>query len=243
MSRQHIFEAGVAGEGIVSRMIQFTRTGAALSSIDLILDSDIPLQSIREVFSAHHCVKVPGFLAADLSAEILAEMRAEDFYERAYKGVSASESCLREDSAILSLLWFLVNDDQLFRLVEAVTGCPVIGSFQGRVYRFTESPDHRDDWHTDLVDNRLVAMSVNLSSDPYDGGLLQIRDATSHEILHEEPNTGLGDALIFRLAPGLEHCVTNVTGNRPKTAFAGWFKSAPDFKTLLGLHAGSRRLR
>jgi hypothetical protein len=49
------------------------------------------------------------------------------------------EACLREDSSMLGLLWFLLNDDRVFRAVEAVTGCPTIGSFEGRVYRFTES--------------------------------------------------------------------------------------------------------
>jgi hypothetical protein len=65
--------------------------------------------------------------------------------------------------------------------------------------------------------------------------MLQIRDSASGEILHEESNTGPGDALIFQIAPALQHRVARVTGNRPKTAFAGWFKSEPDFKTLVGL--------
>jgi hypothetical protein len=159
-------------------------------------------------------------------------MPPDDFYERVHEGIG-SEACLGANSPMLGLLWLLVNDDRLFRVVEAVTGCPHIGSFHGRVYRFTESPSHHDSWHDDLADNRLIAMSINLSSEAYDGGVLQIRDSTSGEILHEESNTGLGDALIFRLAPGLQHQVTNVSGSRPKTAFAGWFKSAPDFKALL----------
>jgi hypothetical protein len=222
----------------VSNVIQFTRAGAVPTSIDLVVGSDLALEEAREVFARHHCVKLRSFLTTDLSAEIFTKMPSKDFYERVHEGVG-SEACLREDSSMLSLLWLLVNDDRLFRAVEAVTGCPAIGSFQGRVYRFTESPSHHDDWHDDLVDNRLVAMSVNLSSHPYDGGVLQIRDSTSGEILHEESNTGPGDALIFRLAPELKHRVTSVTGHRPKTAYAGWFKSVPDFKALLGLRRAS----
>jgi hypothetical protein len=215
-------------------MIQFTRADPVLGSTDLVLGSDPALEAAREVFSRYHCMKVRGFLAGDLSKEILARIRSDDFYERAH-GDIGSEACLKGNSPVLALMWLLVNDDRLFRVIESVTGCPAIGSFQGRVYRLTESPGHHDDWHDDLGDNRLVAMSVNLSGHSYDGGVLQIRDSTSGEILHEESNTGSGDALIFRLAPELQHCVTRVTGNRPKTAFAGWFKSAPDFKTLLGL--------
>jgi hypothetical protein len=219
-------------------VIQLTREGAGPCSVDLVVGSDFALEKAKRVFGRDHCVKVRGFLSGDLCTEILAKIQPEDFYERVHKGAGA-EACLREDSSILSLLWVLVNDDRLFRAVESVTGCPAIGSFQGRVYRFTESPRHHDDWHDDLFDNRIVAMSVNLSNKPYDGGLLQIRDRKSGEILHEESNTGPGDALIFRLAPELQHCVTSVTGSRPKTAYAGWFKSAPDFKALLGLRRTS----
>jgi hypothetical protein len=224
---------------MVTRIVKFTRTGAAPGSIDLVVASDLALDEAGDAFSRNHCVKVRGFLSGDLAEEILTKMRPEDFYERAHKGFTGSEACLREDSSMLALLWFLVNDERLFQVLEAVTGCPTIGSFQGRVYRLTNSPGHHDDWHHDLVDNRLVAMSVNLSSDGYEGGILQIRDGTSREVLHEEPNTGLGDAVIFRLAPGLEHRVTNVSGDRPKTAFAGWFKSAPDYKDLFGLRLAS----
>jgi 2OG-Fe(II) oxygenase superfamily len=223
--------------GIVDRVIQFTRAGAASGSTNLVLGSDLDLEAARKVFFGQHCVKVPGFLAGDLFSEILAQMRPDDFYERAQEGLG-SEACLEQDSPVLALLWLLLNDDRLFHLVEALTGCPAIGSFQGRVYRFTDSPRHHDDWHDDLGDNRLVALSVNLSSQAYDGGLLQIRGYPSGEILHEESNTGPGDALIFRIAPELQHRVARVTGNRPKTAFAGWFKSAPDFKTMVGLRQG-----
>jgi 2OG-Fe(II) oxygenase superfamily len=215
-------------------MLQFSRADAVLGSIDLALGSDLALESAREAFAAHHCVKVPGLLAGDLFTEILARIRPEDFYEYTHEGVG-SEARLPRNSSAIALLLLLINDDRLFRVVEAVTGCPALGSFDGRVYRFTESPGHHDGWHDDLGDNRLIAMSVNLSSQPYEGGVLQIRDRASRAILHEEPNTGPGDALIFRLAPELQHCVTNVTGDRPKTAFAGWFRSEPDFKTALGL--------
>jgi hypothetical protein len=219
-------------------MIHFTRADAASGSTDLVTGSETALATAQEAFSTNHCVKVPGFLAGDLLSEILAQIRQEDFYERAQEGLG-SEACLEQNSPIPALLWLLINDDRVFRVIEAVTGCPPIGSFYGRVYRFTDSPRHHDDWHDDLGDNRLVALSVNLSSHPYEGGLLQIRDAVSGEIRHEATNTGPGDALIFRIAPELQHCVSKVTGDQPKTAFAGWFKSSPDFKSLLGLNPTS----
>jgi len=50
---------------------------------------------------------------------------------------------------------------------------------------------------------------------------LKLRD--SIEILQETRNTGLGDALLFRISADLIHRVQGVTGDHPKIAFAGWF--------------------
>jgi hypothetical protein len=48
-------------------------------------------------------------------------------------------------------------------------------------------------------------------------------------------NTGPGDALLFRIARHLTHRVTPVDGTADKTAFAGWFRSEPEFIALLKL--------
>jgi hypothetical protein len=79
----------------------------------------------------------------------------------------------------------------------------------------------------------MVAMSVKLGSDPYQGGVLQIRDQRHGEIVHEQPPVDPGDAVIFRLGEDLRHQVTAVEGTVPRTAFAGWFKSRPSFLSVL----------
>jgi hypothetical protein len=72
-------------------------------------------------------------------------------------------------------------------------------------------------------------MSVNLGRQIYSGGVLQIRESESGRIVHEVANTGFGDAVVFRLSHGLKHRVTDVQGGVPREAFAGWFKSEPEF--------------
>jgi hypothetical protein len=79
----------------------------------------------------------------------------------------------------------------------------------------------------------MIAMSVNLSTEPYEGGVLQIRERESKEVLHEEPSPSPGDAIIFRLDESLRHRVTAVEGEVGRTAFAGWFKSRPSFAAVL----------
>jgi hypothetical protein len=76
-------------------------------------------------------------------------------------------------------------------------------------------------------------MSVNLGAQRYNGGLFQLRERRSPEILCEVANTGPGDAILFRIANQLVHQVTAVEGTIPKTAFAGWFRSEPEFRSLL----------
>jgi len=93
--------------------------------------------------------------------------------------------------------------------------------------------DHYDLWHNDMVEDHMLAMSINLSSEIYSGGILQIRDKYSQRIVHEVANLGFGDAIVFRLAGSLEHRITNVEGTVPKTAFAGWFRSQTNFFSLL----------
>ncbi len=88
---------------------------------------------------------------------------------------------------------------------------------------------HYDSWHSDidLKTERMVAMSINLSPRIYRGGSLQIRYKKSKKIIQEITNIGLGDAIIFRVDPRLEHRVTDLKGKEAKTAFAGWFQMNP----------------
>ena len=138
------------------------------------------------------------------------------------------------DRALTGVLQLLTNAGPLFNLVEAVSGCGPIGSFVGRVYSVVPGQGHHDAWHDDMVGGRLAAMSLNLGLEPFEGGVLQIREQASRRLLNEIANTGPGDAVVFRLSFGFEHRITEVQGRASKTAFAGWFRGAPEFVTLLG---------
>jgi hypothetical protein len=79
-------------------------------------------------------------------------------------------------------------------------------------------------WHTEVYDQRMVTLSLNLTAQEYRGGTLQIQDRDSEETLHEVRNTGPGDALLLRVANKLFHRVFPVEGDVPRTAMAGWFR-------------------
>ena len=190
---------------------------------------------LRREFRERDCAVIKGFLEAALLDELLPALEQSGFQPRAHGHIGTEDSM--EAGGPLAALLLAANDPRLFEFVMDVTGCPAIGCFDGRVYRLDPARGHGDSWHSDVGDNRLVAMSVNLTTERYEGGLLQIRDQLSGEVTAEVGGTELGDAVIFRIAERLRHRVSPVKGDVPRIAFAGWFKSAPSFRSVL---AGGR---
>jgi hypothetical protein len=207
-------------------VIQLTRTGTICTAAERELDE------LRSEFERRHCVKLPGLIEPALLERILSEIDQADFFRREHALADAApavELCMEPNTAS-ALLLFLVSGDDFFRAIQAITGCGKIGSFDGRVYRMMPTSEHEDQWHTDTARGRMIAMSLNLSREPYEGGVLQIRQRGSWETI-EASNKGLGDAMLFRVAPGLEHRVGNVEGVHGRTAFAGWFIAEADQPT------------
>jgi 2OG-Fe(II) oxygenase superfamily len=189
------------------------------------------LAQLRTQFDRRHCVRLPRFLDPGLREQVAAGVERADFFERSH-GKIGSEECMYPNST-LAVLLFAANDERLFRVIREITGCGPIGCFDGRVYRLRPASGDYDSWHSDMADNRMIAMSVNLGTGPYAGGVLQIRDLRSDQIVHEQPPVDPGDAVVFRLAEYLRHQVTPVEGATARIAFAGWFKSRPTFHSVV----------
>jgi hypothetical protein len=200
---------------------------------DLRLGSADDLAALRNQFDREHCVRLRGLIQPPLLEQIINRVGEAAFEERRH-GEIGSEECM-EGGTTLAMLLLVANDERLFDAIRTITGCGPIGCFDGRVYRLVPGTAHHDSWHSDMDGNRMIAMSVNLSPQPYDGGVLQIRERDSDQIVHEESAPDPGDAIIFRLAEELRHRVTRVQGEVPRTAFAGWFKARP---TLLSVVRG-----
>ncbi len=185
----------------------------------------------RETFRLQHCVRIPSLLEPSLLAWIQQQIARGTFYDKAH-GTAATELCLEADASV-GLLHFLVNDPALYELVEAIGDCDPIRSFFGRGYRHVPQGGHYHHWHGDVTADRFIGMSINLSTEPYEGGLFEIRYLDTDPPLASVHNVGPGDAILFRLGPTLEHRVTQVQGLFEKTAFAGWFRRAPDYHAEL----------
>ena len=200
-------------------MIQLTKSGLAC---------ECDLNTLMHQFSEQHTARLRQLLHPDLIQMILEDLECGAWMPRDHGAIG--RELLLDGVRAVGVLRFVVNTPEFLKTVERITQCGSISVFDGRIYRMAPGTDHYDSWHDDTNDNRLVGMSVNLGSLPYLGGVFQLRKNSCEEILCEVPNVVQGDAILFRISPELKHRITPVQGTQPKTAFAGWFRSAaPDF--------------
>lgn len=188
------------------------------------------LEALRADFDRQHYVRLPQLIDPSVLTMIERRLDEERFVDRTHEGIG-NELCL-VPGITTSALQLMFNDPVWLDVVAGVTGCGPVGCFDGRVYRMAAAAGHYDSWHSDVGEDRLVAISVNLSPEPYEGGVLEIRHASSQERLCAVPNGDFGSAVLFRVSPTLRHRVTAIHGARPRTAYAGWFRSSPDFQDL-----------
>ncbi len=208
-------------------MIQIGRRGIGISN------SATALDDLRVQFDRQHFFRLPELLEPELLDFVQVRIDRGEFHERVHERIDSNKELCMAGNAAVGALLLLLNDERLFQIIQDVTQCERIRCFEGRVYRVNPGDGHHDSWHNDIGEDRLVGLSLNLSSKVYSGGLLQIRDRESREIISQVANTGTGDAVVFRLSRSLQHRITVVEGQTGKTAFAGWFRAQPDFGALL----------
>lgn len=201
-------------------MIQLTRSGTDMSEMG-------ELNRLSIQFQSEYWVRLPQLVEPALLEMLCSQLGHAEFKPRVDEGIGA-ELC-PQDLKTVGSLRFLANNSRFFEIVRTITGCSRIGCFDGRVYRMVQGEGCYDSWHNDMAGSRMAGMSINLSPKPYSGGVLLLRERRSQAVIAEIANTGFGDGVIFRIAYSLEHRITDVEGSVPKTAFAGWFQSEPDF--------------
>jgi hypothetical protein len=210
----------------MSPVVQLTRRGARRGDPDTI-------SRIRETFARQHLVRIPSFLAPDLLDNIVRLVDGAEFQRRIHPDMDDAVDVSLENSGVRWFLIFLMNDPHLFSAIQDLTGCDEIGFFYPVVYKIVPGQGHFDRWHDDAAGgNRMIGISINLGRELFEGGLLQIRHKGAEAVIHTEHNTGLGDAMLFRIGDHLEHFVTEVTGTVPRVALAGWFQRRPDYRQV-----------
>jgi hypothetical protein len=185
------------------------------------------ISELRRQFLQQPFLELPQFVAPDLLSVLERAVAQGDFTERAHEGIG-TEVCLASGAAT-SACQLVFNDPALLEVVTRIAGCSTLRCFDGRVYRLEPHAGHYDSWHSDASHDRMVGLSVNLTREAYEGGILEIRRADAVQAEHAVASAGFGSGVLFRISPQLRHRVTAVRGDRARTAYAGWFRTSPDF--------------
>lgn len=195
----------------------------------------IPDPAERARFDAHDWILLPSLLDPVLLERFQRGVARGVFHEVRHDAVSDRSADLRlEADASTGLVVLLLNDGVVLDAISDLTGRAGLTRFGGACYRMRPGAGHQQEWHDDLVEGRALALTIAVGPETYDGGCLEIRRAAAPRLCERIPNYRPGDAVLFRLAPGLQHRVTPVTAGL-KTAFAGWFRrGAPLRETILG---------
>lgn len=176
-------------------------------------------------FAAQHAIVCPDLIVPALLAKLVAQCDASAFVfdEVAGLGTRESESPQRVGGALNILL----ARAPLFRWLEAVTGCAAIGRVSGWVVQTRPNGTDQLRWHDDLSElDRLLAITIDLGSAPYAGGVFELRKVGDPASVRRFHHARPGTALIFALSPALQHRVTRLESGGPRRLYTGWFLRA-----------------
>src|SRR6516164_388803 len=211
---------GIPGEALLLR----------LTSNGLILQRSV--DDLRDRFTKHHYVVLENLFEPTLLSEIQRHVGRARWTSSTFEGLDhdhifAGTEFTLDEPVTCKLLSFLLNNPEFLKIIRTITGYPEISEFSGRVYRMEPGPQHHLSWHNDIdvEEKRKVGFSMNLSTNIFHGGTFELRDRLTLAPLAQVNNTGFGDALLFRISSALQHRVTAVLDNVPKTACAGWFRA------------------
>lgn len=168
--------------------------------------------------------RIHRFFSPELLAFIEAKILSKEFILREYgpKENQALYTELIHASKYTEMLQLFMQDQTMIEKIAQLTGLPDLGKVGCRVYKFIPNSGQNFGWHDDMSTGRLIGFSVNLSKDPFVGGVFRIRKKSDHRCHFEFQNLGYGDAILFSIGDDLEHSVTAITGDHERIACAGW---------------------
>ena len=212
-------------------MIQLTTSG-----LRIVRDDAWAAQ--QQEFAQRHSVVLEGFLDESILCHIPRMLEQGEFDLRDdfdYEGQAfARELTMRKSETLPQMLFYMLNQPRLFEAIAELTGCEkTIRTFVGRCFKHLPGGGHFDSWHGDVRDERLYALSINLSGEPFEGGSFQIRSRRTREIFQTVGADRFGDACLFRIDESLQHRILPLRGTAPRCRYAGWFRAQGDLSEML----------
>jgi hypothetical protein len=115
----------------------------------------------------------------------------------------------------------------VLRWLELATGCGPLVSAYGSVLRVPGTGKSVLGWHDDLDKDpgRRLGLTIYLGGPAFAGGVFELREKTG-TLLTRHRHKALGSAIIFEVAPDLEHRLSPIDSGGPRQVFTGWFTRA-----------------
>jgi hypothetical protein len=189
------------------------------------------VEKLRSQYHANGFALMPGFLAPKVLSALLKKLASGEFELKQEEHVKGATMLMPQSDPALIALHFVVNRPELFDIVARIADIPQPGNFTSRLHRTTPVADQHIDWHDDGLDGRILGLNINLTTEPYKGGLLQVRNPT-RTITGEIGQLPPGDAFLFRVADGWQHRLTPVAEGE-RTVAVGWFRTQPDWGVMV----------
>lgn len=192
-----------------------------MSKIHISIDK---IEDYKRKFTKNKCFLIKNLIEEEFFKEFVKKLEKVSFYEKEeageYKFGKVMFVPLTEPSVFI--LNVLLNDKTLFSALEEITNCSSIKDFVGRIHR-SEGKTHEIKWHGDNSDNRLLAITLCLGEDRFEGAKFQLREKESKKMLAEFGQLEPGDAIIFQISPELEHRLSPIMSGK-RTVGVGWFR-------------------
>ncbi len=194
------------------------------------------IDQLRSEFARQSCVLLPQLIEASLFQELIEKVAVARLVTKVEHDDGDEEFgrvlFVPSTEPALFVFHFLMNNPGLFQVVQNMTECLPIGNFVGRIHSSVCGADHQIGWHGDNTDNRLLGLTIDLSSSAYEGGVFELRRKDSGEIICSIPRQQPGDAFLFRISPQFQHRLTAIKSGGPRTVGVGWFRSQPMFSVF-----------
>lgn len=179
-------------------------------------------EAAREAFARHRVLECREALGPDMLEMTMRLLANAIFKPQDVKGLGGRE--VEEPRRVGRAISLTFQRANMFEWLDRATGCGPLGAVIGRVTQSLAGHDHQLSWHDDWQGRRRrLAITVNLSTEPYEGGLFEIRKKKTREPLFAHRHTEPGTALIFDVARDIEHRVHPISAGGPRRIYAGWF--------------------
>ena len=204
-------------------MIQLTTSGVRIARDDA-------WAAQQQEFAQRHCVVLEGFLDESILCHIPRMLEHGEFDLRDhfdYEGQAfARELAMRKSEALPQMLFYFLNQPRLREAIAELTGCEkTIRTFVGRCFKHLPGGGQFDSWHGDVRDERLYALSINLSKEPFEGGSFQIRSSRTREVFQTVGADRLGtpacSAFTTPWSTGFFRYGEPLRGTAPRYRYAG----------------------